>query len=601
MIEHNKEILSIFDKFPALCSYVDKDGYYRFVNRQYEKWFGKPPEEVIGKHYSEILGKEAYEMIRNHIEDALKGQRVAYEMSVPYANGGPRWVSAEYVPDTDEEGNIKGFFALVVDITQRKTMEDTLRENEKNCRTLIENAVDGMLVAAMDGRFLTANPTMCRMLGYDLEELKGMSVPDIHPAEDVPYIIEQFEELARGDATENHNIPVKRKDGSVFYADISASHVTLSGEKCLLGIFRDVTERKQIEEALRESEFRFREVYENMADGVAIYEAVDDGADFVFKDMNRSGERIGEVRKRDIIGRRVTDVFPGVGAAEFGLLEVFRRVWRTGKSEHHREAIYKDDRHTLWVRNYVFKLPSGEIIAIYSDITERKKTEEELRQGSRRLRAMSLRMSELEEEERKKLARELHDKVGPNLSVLGINLSIIESQLSQECKEKVMSRLADSQELVKSIAAGIRDVMTDLRSELLDEYGLSSALRWYADIFAGRTTINTLVKGDDIMPRLPLNTETVLFRIIQEALTNIAKHAGASEAIIAIEDAAENVTITVSDNGKGLDIAAARQRSEKQGLGLASMEERLAAIGGSLKIESSPGRWTRVIIDVKRS
>ncbi|MDD5634174.1 MAG: PAS domain S-box protein [Candidatus Omnitrophica bacterium] len=139
----------------------------------------------------------------------------------------------------------------------------------------------------------------------------------------------------------------------------------------------DISERERAQNAIKESDKKFRELFNHIDSGVAIYEAVDDGDDFVFKDFNPAAERIERVNAKDVIGKRVTEVFPGV--KKFGIFEVFQRVWRTGKAEYFPIKIYRDER-TLgsWRENWVYKLPSGEIVATYNDITERKKMEEEL-------------------------------------------------------------------------------------------------------------------------------------------------------------------------------------------------------------------------------
>jgi len=143
---------------------------------------------------------------------------------------------------------------------------------------------------------------------------------------------------------------------------------------------------KEAEETISRDELIFRELVNNMSSCVAVYEAIEEGKDFIIKDMNKSGEQSSRVSRDEIIGRAVTEVFPGV--KEMGLLAVFKRVWETGKSEHHPVSMYKDDRISLWVENYVYKISTSEIVAVYSDISEQKRAEEELKQSEERLRIM---------------------------------------------------------------------------------------------------------------------------------------------------------------------------------------------------------------------
>lgn len=152
------------------------------------------------------------------------------------------------------------------------------------------------------------------------------------------------------------------------------------------GAFRDIAECKRVEQAIRESEKRFRELFNHINSGVTIYEAKDNGKDFIIKDLNRAGEEIEKVKKEDIIGKSVLNVFPGV--KNFGLFRVFKEVYQTGKHQHHPISFYQGKRISGWRENYVCKLPSGEIVAIYDDTTERKQVEEKLKDSEEYLKIL---------------------------------------------------------------------------------------------------------------------------------------------------------------------------------------------------------------------
>jgi PAS domain S-box-containing protein len=126
-----QEFRLIAESVPGLFSYVDANEYYRFVNKNYEKWFDLPSSEIVGKHYREVVGDAAYEMIKDRVKMALSGQRVSYENALPYRHGGTRWVLAEYVPNRDNGGKVNGLFALVTDITDLKQTEEALEKNER--------------------------------------------------------------------------------------------------------------------------------------------------------------------------------------------------------------------------------------------------------------------------------------------------------------------------------------------------------------------------------------------------------------------------------------------------------------------------------------
>ncbi len=217
-----------------------------------------------------------------------------------------------------------------------------------------------------------------------------------------------------------------------------------------------------------------------------------------------------------------------------------------------------------------------------------------------RLLALTHRQIELEENQRRQLARELHDMVGQNLTALNINLHFIERQLAPDTLDTVRNRLSDSSQLVEDIVERIRNLMADLRPSILDDLGLPPALRWYAGQFLKRTEIPVYVKTDELETRLPQAIETALFRIAQEALTNVAKHARAQHVEIVLRANPEQVILTIKDDGVGFDFPAMRRDASQRGVGLVDMRERAEAIGGRLWVECKIGQGTLVQVQVPR-
>jgi len=227
------------------------------------------------------------------------------------------------------------------------------------------------------------------------------------------------------------------------------------------------------------------------------------------------------------------------------------------------------------------------ILGVCLDITEQK-------MSFGMLRAVSRRLVEAEEAERRRIARELHDRVGQNLSALTINLNLV-SQQAKELPPVLSRRLEDSQALVDATLQAIENLMTDLRPPLLDEYGLGAALGAYAEEFAQRTGVRIEVQGRQEAARdLKPEAAIALYRIVQEALSNVAKHAAARTVEITLERHTRDFVLAISDDGRGFDPAA----SGRGRWGMSTMRERAEAVGGRLAVASAPGEGATVRIVV---
>ncbi|MFQ6102094.1 MAG: GAF domain-containing protein [Anaerolineae bacterium] len=368
-------------------------------------------------------------------------------------------------------------------------------------------------------------------------------------------------------------------------------------------IEQELAERKRAEKMLRESEERFRSIYEQSPIGIILYDSdgqllhqnkacldmfgIADVAEVkgfkLFEDPNLPDE----VRERLLGGEMVRFE----NRFDFELVKK-HRLYKTAKSG----IVYLDAVMTPLGLDGEQSV-SGYLTQV-QDITERKRAEEALQQHAQQLCALTARLAEVEETERQRLARELHDQVGQNLTALGINLNIMRARMSEWAADLMRSRLDDSLALVKETTERVRDVMADLRPPVLDDYGLVAALHWHGERFGSRTGIAVTVQGEQPDPRPDIHIENALFRIAQEALTNVTKHAQATQATVTVEVDGETVRLVIADDGVGFDPARVARTDERQGWGLLTMTERAEAMGGHCTIESRPGQGTRVVVEV---
>lgn len=384
--------------------------------------------------------------------------------------------------------------------------------------------------------------------------------------------------------------------------ELGATRLTTEAPVRLLVTHRNQTQRKEAEaaaraieeraeQALRESETLYREIFSRMSSGVAVYEAIDDGEDFRFKTLNDAACRSSRIRREDCLGRSVQEVLPGM--KPLGLFDVFRRVWKTGVPEHHPSSFYHDERITLWIENYVFRLPSGDIVAVYDDTTERKRLEAE--------RATALtRLAVVEEQERHRISRELHDQIAQRLVALAVELKNLETSLSANRLQA--ERLRSLRRPVDDLQQQVRQIAWNLRAGELVEGDLESALRDCVEDWSERSQVpvDCECRGSG-GHRLPARVEAALYRVAQEALANVEKHARARRVSILLELDAALARLTVEDDGCGFDLdAVQRSLDAPQRLGLLGMRERVSLAGGTLLIESSPGAGTTILVRIPR-
>jgi PAS domain S-box-containing protein len=345
-----------------------------------------------------------------------------------------------------------------------------------------------------------------------------------------------------------------------------------------------MAERKRTEVALRESEERYRELFENARDAIYVHDLEGN-----YTRVNRATETLTGYKREELVGRNLAEFVP-VEQLQYVHESFCAKVAEQGETSYEIDVLAKDGRRVpIEVRSQAI-YENGVMVGVQStarDITERKLAQEGLKMFSRQL-------IEAQEDERRRIARELHDQVGQILIAVKMNLHT-EKQVSQAAE--VCCYIKENIEAVDEALRLVRDLSVELRPPVLDDFGLVTALHWYVDRYTKRTglEVHVLIDMPDENERFSRELETACFRIAQEALTNVVRHAQANQVRLQLVKDGNVLLLSVKDNGVGFDLESLQKRAPRAAtLGLISMQERAHAAGGKIEIDSAVSQGTEV-------
>lgn len=524
-----------------------------------------------------------------------------------FKTGAPLWMVFGVAVLRNAHGEAIGFSTISRNITEQKQAAEALRESEEHLRALVNQTIGGIAETDFTGRIAFVNDRFCEIVGYTREELLGgMRLQDfVHP-DDLPRSLKDFENTTRAGTPFEIEKRYVRKDGLLVWVHNSISAICDAAGKpqSAIVVAVDITERKRAGAALQkahdELEGRVQRRTAELSQTNALLKEAHESVEMILDSItdrffaldkewrmtafNKHAEEQLKARGKNpasLIGRVLWDEFPNSPVEE-----VFRRAMNERVAVVH-EHYYPPLEE--WVENRIYPSKDGGLAVFQRDIAARKRAEEERAQLLRRIVFT-------QEDERRRIARDMHDQFGQQLTAISLKLRMLREGGGehQEMREELEALEVDARQLDRDV----NFLVWELRPTALDDLGLQAALAKHARNWSKHfgVGIELHVSGME-RERLTPESETMLYRIAQEALNNIAKHARAGNVGIILERNTDHVSLIIEDDGVGFDSDEVSSRGNGE-FGLMGMRERAALVGGTVEIESRPGHGATVFVRI---
>jgi PAS domain S-box-containing protein len=506
------------------------------------------------------------------------------------------------------------------------------RASEIRYRRLFETAHDGvLLINPATRKIVDANPFMTKLLGYTHRQLVGKELFEIGLLEDEVASREMFERLKRKHEVRYEDLPLESRRGQHQQVEVVANLYSEDGHHIIQCNIRDITARKKTEQELAEK----ARLLDLSHDAIIVRDIAGR-----IRYWNRGAEELYGWTRKEALGkpsiRLLQTTFP-VPLKQM-IKELYRTNYWVGELSHVKR---NGERITLLARKTLDRDPQGRPVSVLETLTDitarkaaaeaqkrieilaatneelileiaqRKAVEAALRKSEHhygkllaeserlqeQLRHLSRQILLAQEEERKRISRELHDVIAQTLTGINVRLAALKKEAVTNTKH-IARDIARTQRLVEKSVSIVHDFARELRPAVLDDLGLIPALHSFVKIFSQRTRIHVALTAVASVEELDIAKRTVFFRIAQEALTNVSRHARASRVAIRFAKNATGIGMRLHDNG--ISFNAAKQLLAKGGkrLGLLGMRERVEMVGGTFGIESAPGQGTTIIVDI---
>ena len=569
-----------------------------FISERYRDWTGYSPQDFYQDPWAwpkTVHPEDREGELKTYIESWQKKRAYLSEYRIVHKDTGQvRWVKDHGVPVTDEKGNLILFDGIITDITERKKAGAEIKRLKEKYESLIRNIPITIYSSLPDETSTTifVSERYGEWTGYFPEDFYNDRYTwpkSVHP-EDRATAIEAYVRAYESKAEYNYEYRVVHKDtGQVRWVMDHGVPVTDGKGNLILfdGIITDITKRKQVEEALQKSEEFSSNLLNNSPNPIVVI-----NSDLSVRYVNPALERMTRFPSRGLLGKKppypwwTEEIRHKVSK---DLQEALRG--RIGKRQ---ELFQKRDGERFWVE--VTSAPvthndgSRYLLVNWTDITEQKRLRDDMQFYIREI-------TRAQEQERKRISRELHDETAQSLADLYTDFDMI--IMKEQLSEKVVRRLEQLRLKIDSMLEEVRRFSHELRPGLLDQFGLIPSLESLTTDVNTEEKLSCRLEVTGSEQRLSSEAEALLFRITQEALRNIRKHAKATEAIVRVDFGRGKVKLSITDNGIGFKVPEILSGFARRGkLGLMGMQERAYLLNGSLKVKSTAGKGTTITVDI---
>ncbi len=568
---------------------MDTSGTITVWTPQSEKLFGWSEAEMLGKKVGETIIPHHYRELH---EQGLKRylstgegpvMNRLIEITALRKTGEEFPVELSIVP-VNQDGH-SFFCGFVRDITARKKAEQDLINSEDRYRSLVEQAADVITLFDAKGKLLDANNSATQLLGYTMKELQELRLSDIFEKSEGQNPL-RFDTLAKGQSTILQQ-RMRRKDGTIVETEVHAKKLA---DGNFLALIRDLTERIRVQHQI-EKEKQLSDSVINSLPG--IFYLVDETGKFLRWNKNLkfiSGYGAGEVSQMHLLD------FFDAGEKEL-IRESMDKAFKTGMDDVEAKLFLKDKSkipYYLSSWRLIFEDQTC-LIGVGIDITDRKMAEAELESSYKAVRKLTGHLQDIREQERTHIAREIHDELGQQLTVLKMDISWLNKKIPVDSEPIIKEKIRSLLEMLDGTVRTVRRISSELRPSLLDDLGLVAAMEWQLSEFEKRSGIKTSFVTPEGEYEFHDTIKTAVFRIFQESLTNVARHANAGNVNVSLQNNNGSFILRITDDGKGFD---KDKIADKRTLGILGMKERTAMIGGTYEIQSAPGKGTSVMLSV---